>query len=95
MDVSDINISLPVATVVDKSALADQNNSLAVEISDEEEEDNISADRLYVEESDDETNVSIKMEVCAFDRAQVAQSYVRKRRVPAELRTICCGKCAR
>ena len=25
------------------------------------------------------------MEVCAFDRAQVAQSYVRKRRVPVEM----------
>ena len=37
----------------------------------------------------------IKMAVCAFDRAQVAQSYVRKRRVPAEVRTMYCERCAR
>ena len=35
------------------------------------------------------------MAVCAFDRAQVAQSYVRKRRVPAEVRTMYCERCAR
>ena len=40
------------------------------------------------------THVLIKMAVCAFDRAQVAQSYVRKRRVPAEVRTMYCERCA-
>ena len=37
---------------------------------------------------------AIKMEVYASDRAQAAQSHVRERRAPAELRMICCGKCA-